>query len=173
VLRGPGGTTDMVVASPAFRHPSQPADTFDPSPTDTLKMCSHSAKQRGADTLENTVGQAVSACPVQPIRRSGEVGEFSYRSMPARRARNNRVCRVETRLDAFRPPRNTAKSTGILFQSVTIGHVADGPRRKRRDESRRDRHECPRHGSMQASGSATHSPGRCGRTSRASSLRRA
>jgi ArsR family transcriptional regulator len=39
-------------------------------------------------TLENTVGQAVSACPVQPIRPSGEVGQFSYRSMPARRARN-------------------------------------------------------------------------------------
>jgi hypothetical protein len=43
---------------------------------------------RGADTLENTVGQAVSACPVQPIRPSGEVGQFSYRSMPARLARN-------------------------------------------------------------------------------------
>ncbi|HEV3198686.1 MAG TPA: prolyl oligopeptidase family serine peptidase [Bryobacteraceae bacterium] len=43
---------------------------------------------RGPNTLENTVGQAVSACPVQPIRPSGEVGQFSYRSMPARLARN-------------------------------------------------------------------------------------
>jgi hypothetical protein len=55
---------------------------------------------------------------------------------------DTRVCRVETRLDAFRV--GTRCAEGAWNHANVIAWLYE----KRRDESRRGRHECPRHGAF-------------------------